>query len=150
MSHDSRSPFRATSALLLGLSFGIHITQLAAEELVISDKAVVNTGHHVYMRHCAVCHGRDGEGRGAYATMLVVAPTDLTTLARRNDGLLPLERIEAAISGNELMPAHGTREMPIWGQRFSEEAENLGINNRALVRARILELITYLQHIQKN
>ena len=150
MRHDSNPTFRTISTLLLGLVCCFQAAQSGAEELVISDKAIVNTGHHVYMRHCAVCHGRNGEGRGAYAPMLVIPPTDLTTLARNNDGVLAADEIQAVISGNELMPAHGTREMPIWGQRFAEEAENLGINEKALVRGRTLELIAYLQHIQKK
>ena len=44
-----------------------------AEELVVSEHAIVNTGHHIYMRTCAVCHGTDGKGDGPYAPMLVAA-----------------------------------------------------------------------------
>lgn len=40
-------------------------------------------GGLLYERHCATCHGVSGEGRGPMAGVLVIQPTDLTTLAAR-------------------------------------------------------------------
>ncbi len=126
------------------------LAPLSAEELIISEHAIVNTGHHIYVRHCAVCHGREADGNGPYAPMLVTAPPSLTTLSKANGGQFPFERAMETISGNELLPAHGTRDMPIWGQEFAAEAEILGMEARTLVRARILELMAYLEHIQQK
>jgi mono/diheme cytochrome c family protein len=133
-----------TTALLM------HLAPIMATELVISDHAIVNTGHHIYMRTCAACHGRDAQGGGPFAPMLVAAPTDLTVLSKANGGRFPFERVLEIISGNELMPAHGTRDMPIWGQEFADEAATLGMDARALARGRMLELMSYLEYIQQK
>jgi hypothetical protein len=82
--------------------------------------------------------------------MLVVAPSDLTTLSKANEGRFPFEQVLEIISGNELMPAHGARDMPIWGQEFEHEAETRGVDARSLVRGRMLELVSYLQYIQQD
>jgi len=128
----------------------LHLGPSPAEELVLSDHAIVNTGHHIYIRACAVCHGSDAKGNGPYTSMLVVAPPDLTILAEANNGQFPFERLQEVISGNELMPAHGARDMPVWGQEFANEAATLGMQPRVLVRTRILELMAYLEYVQKK
>jgi len=123
---------------------------VSGEDLVISDHAIVNTGHHIYMRACAVCHGRDADGNGPYAKMLVAPPPALTTLSKANGGRFPFERIMEIVSGNELMPAHGARDMPVWGQEFSGEAESLGMDARTLARGRLLEVMAYLEFVQEK
>ncbi len=126
------------------------LTPLSAEELAVTDYAIVNTGQHVYMRNCAVCHGREANGDGPYTPMLVTPPPSLTTLSKSNGGHFPFERAMEIISGNELLPAHGARDMPIWGQVFAAEAATLGVEARSLARSRILELMAYLEHIQQK
>ena len=141
--------FHRSTHALLSFLIVLFAVSASAEDLTISDESIVNTGHHIFVRSCAVCHGQDAKGNGAYAPLLVVVPPDLTTLARRNNGFFPFDRAFETISGNELMPAHGSREMPIWGQEFAHEAETLGVPARTLMRGRILELIAYLAHIQQ-
>ena len=128
----------------------ICLQPVSAQDLMPSDKSIVNVGSYIYLRNCAVCHGPDATGNGIYDSLLTVSPPDLTTLALRNDGKFPFDRTLETISGNELMPAHGSREMPIWGQNFAREADLLGYESKTLVRGRILELIAYLAHIQKE
>ena len=57
------------------------------------------------------------------------------------------------------MKAHGTREMPVWGDRYQAELQQKyksggEIVSKArietVIRARILELIYYLQTIQQK
>ncbi|MDP6183435.1 MAG: cytochrome c [Gammaproteobacteria bacterium] len=149
----SRSNFKNNRSrwnLVLATVLTLLVAPVLAEELVVSEHAIVNTGHHIYMRSCSVCHGRDARGAGPYAPMLVVAPSDLTTLSKANEGRFPFEQVLEIISGNELMPAHGSRDMPIWGQEFEHEAETLGVDARSLVRGRMLELVSYLQYIQQD
>lgn len=134
---------RAAMCALLFAHFGV-----AAEELVISDHAIVNTGHHIYMRSCAVCHGQNADGNGPFANLLVTAPPALTGLSRAHGGQFPFERVLETISGNELMLAHGTRDMPIWGQSFAAEAATTGLDAATMARGRILELMAYLEHLQ--
>ncbi len=133
----------AMCALLLGHA------GLAAEELVISDHAIVNTGHHIYMRSCAVCHGPQADGNGPFANLLVTPPPALNGLAKAHGGQFPFEHVLETISGNELMLAHGTRDMPIWGQAFAAEAATTGLDAATIARGRILELMAYLEHIQQ-
>ena len=46
------------------------------------------------------------------------------------------------------MPAHGSREMPIWGERFREMGGG-GAVGEEVVRGNLLILIEYLQTIQR-
>jgi len=86
---------------------------------------------------CAPCHGEDAKGNGVLTPVLKVPPADLTTLARRNDGVFPIAAVNEIIDGRTLIAAHGTREMPIWG--FD-----------VMVRNRIAEIIDYLNRIQRK
>ena len=99
---------------------------------------------------CAVCHGEDGRGDGPVATVLTIKPADLTVLSRRNGGQFPFEHVVATIDGRTSIKAHGTREMPIWGARYEEQVskEYGPYGSESTVKARILELVHYLQGIQ--
>ena len=54
------------------------------------------------------------------------------------------------IDGRSLVSGHGTREMPIWGRRYQEEVgEKYGpYGGEIAIRARVLELVYYIQSIQ--
>lgn len=121
-----------------------------AEALIISDEAIVNSGYHVYRRHCVGCHGEDATGGGASALLGTVATPDLTTLAKRNGGQFPFWALYETISGNELLPAHGTRLMPIWGQELAAEPGGAPSDRMARVRGRILALMAYLATLQHD
>jgi len=107
---------------------------------------------------CAVCHGVKGDGSGSFAGMLSKKPSDLTVLSKKNGGVFPVDRIYKVIDGREMVEeGHGTREMPVWGSRFNAEAYEHSIdfygllyNSEAMVQARILALIDYLNSIQKK
>ncbi len=105
-----------------------------------------------YQASCQVCHGAKGEGDGPLAAVLKVKPTDLTTLSKRNDGKFPLLKVMQTVDGRLSVPAHGTRSMPAWGRRYVEEAgEKYGpYGAEAAVRARLLELVYYIQSLQKE
>ena len=73
---------------------------------------------------CAACHGPDAKGNGplAVAEQLKNAPPDLTTLAKKNKGIFPLNAIYDIIDGRREIGAHGTRDMPVWGHRYMPSA----------------------------
>jgi len=54
----------------------------------------------------------------------------------------------AVIDGRIVVPAHGSREMPVWGERFGEMGGG-GSVGEEVVRGNLLVLIEYLQAIQQ-
>lgn len=91
-------------------------TGKALPPLVIASMA----GSDLYGAYCASCHGADGRGSGPTAPALKVAPPDLTTMARRNGGVFPRDRVVALVTHGETLatPAHGSSRMPVWGPIF--------------------------------
>lgn len=118
--------------------------------LLVTDEDVVNTGHIVYQSHCAVCHGPTGRGDGPFAPLLHATPADLSRLAARNGGELPFWRVYETISGSELLPAHGTREMPIWGEALARESTTTALDPVTYTRGRIFNLLAWLRVIQRE
>ena len=110
---------------------------------------VITAGEIEYDHHCASCHGTDGRGQGVMARYLTIEPTDLTSLAKKNDGSFPFWQVYRTIDGREEIRGHGTRKMPVWGSRFSSDAGGEDSGSRSQVAGRILGLVFYLQHIQK-
>jgi len=78
-------------------------------------------GAVLYERHCASCHGLTGKGDGPLADSFIVAPSDLTTLARRAGGRFDESAVMMTIDGRLLVAQHGPREMPVWGAVFAQE-----------------------------
>lgn len=105
-------------------------------------------GRTLYLRYCASCHGMDARGNGPTAAALRVPPTDLTRLARVNRGTFPAARVSETIDGRIQLPAHGTREMPIWGERLGDDIGNRDTREE-VVRGRIWFLVEYLRTLQR-
>ena len=104
------------------------------------------SGKEMYKTYCAVCHAMDGRGNGPAAEALKVPPTDLTTMATRNGGKYPSLRVAAIIRGEEVLAAHGTKEMPIWGSLF----RSLDGGHDGDVQQRVTNLNQYLESLQKK
>ena len=104
------------------------------------------SGAEMYKTYCAVCHGADGKGNGPAAEALKVPPTDLTTMASRNGGKYPSLKVSAMLRGEEVLAAHGTKEMPIWGNLFW----SMSGGHEAEVQQRITNLDKYIESIQKK
>jgi len=108
-------------------------------------------GKREYERKCAVCHGLKGKGDGPFA-FIGMTVADLTTLSKRNNGVFPVQRLYEIIDGTEILTAHGTRDMPIWGTVYREQLEeayfDVPFNPEAYVRAHILALIEYISRLQ--
>ena len=68
--------------------------------------------------------------------------------AQRRGGISPVAEIAAMIDGRTVVPAHGSREMPVWGERFGEMGGG-GSVGEEVVRGTLLVLIEYLQAIQR-
>ena len=118
-------------------------------------KLKVDLGKIEYENSCAMCHGKDGKGTGSINDLLKRAPTDLTTLSKKNKGVFPFDRVYAVIDGREMVKGHGDRDMPAWGSRYANDpvkaAEyymDVPYDAQMFVRARILSLIDYLNRMQ--
>lgn len=90
----------------------------------------------------------EGRGKGPAASALRTPPADLTRIAQRRGGKFPVEEIAAYIDGRTAMPAHGSREMPVWGERFGEMVGVPGVSEE-VVRGNVLVLVEYLKRIQR-
>ncbi len=123
-------------------------TALAAAQPPLSPGETVRVGRQYFVRYCSACHGREGRGDGPAAPALHPPPADLTRIAQRRGGHFPAAEIAAFIDGRSVVPAHGSREMPIWGERFGEMVGG-GSVGEEVVRGNLLVLIEYLQAIQQ-
>ena len=72
----------------------------------------------MFQSYCAACHGKDGLGNGPAAKALTKAPADLTRISTRNGGKFPAVKVKRYIEGLDEVPAHGSRDMPMWGELF--------------------------------
>jgi mono/diheme cytochrome c family protein len=102
------------------------------------------SGKEMYMSYCAVCHGTDGKGGGPAASALKVPPTDLTLLSKNNGGKYPALKVTSSIRGEVALPAHGSKEMPVWGTLF----RSLSGGHQSEVQQRVVNLANYIESMQ--
>lgn len=133
------------SVLSVGVVFGISHNSSA------TDQDIIDAGKREFQRSCATCHGMDAKGNGPAAASLNVKPADLTQLSKKHGGVFLFWRVYEKINGKDEAPIreHGTREMPIWGERFRIESLR-GEDQQMGVRGRLLSLVYYLESIQEK
>lgn len=143
----------AKFSAIAAISAGAMLIGLSANALA-DDKQDV--GKEEYNAACAVCHGISGKGDGPLKTLMVKRVPDLTVLAKNNKGVFPFDRIYQTIDGRQEREilSHGSREMPVWGQAFSNKGsmyfkEKPPYDTEYFVRGRILALIDYLNRLQQ-
>jgi mono/diheme cytochrome c family protein len=109
-------------------------------------------GRREFMNSCAACHGADAKGNGPLRASLQRPPSDLTSLTQKNGGVFPIQRVQQVIDGRAEIKSHGSREMPVWGERFANqgwsEYFDVAYNADAYVAARVMLLADYLNRIQ--
>ena len=140
MSGQTRSLVLAISLLCIA-----HASSAAAQ-----DSTIAAAGAAEFFNSCSACHGTDARGSGPITDSLKIRPPDLTQLAKRNQGAFPFLKVVQTIDGRSA-GAHGSREMPVWGDRYqAQTGMKYGpYGGETIVRARILELVYYLQSIQQ-
>jgi mono/diheme cytochrome c family protein len=117
-------------------------------------------GKREYQSNCAVCHGATGKGDGPYMRFLAYKGKglgDLTSIARRNGGTFPFQRVYELIDGTQEIEVHGPRDMPVWGKDYLQRARDAyregdyasGRDDPEwFARTRILALTDYLNRLQ--
>lgn len=112
----------------------------------------VDFGKSEYDANCATCHGVSGKGDGPTAPFVSRRVPDLTTLAKTNNGILPVSAMYDVIVGEKDVPAHGSRDMPVWGREYRIKAgeyyAEMPYDPEAYVRVRVLAVIEYLNRLQ--
>ena len=111
------------------------------------DPWLVGVGAELFATQCASCHGVDARGGGPAASALGTPPADLTRIAASGGGVFPESSIARLIDGRFDLPAHGSREMPIWGARLSDQIPGLATGDE-VARGRIASLVEYLKSQQ--
>jgi mono/diheme cytochrome c family protein len=104
------------------------------------------SGKEMYTSYCAVCHGTDGKGGGPAASALKVPPTDLTLLSKTNGGKYPALKVTSSIRGEAALPAHGSKEMPVWGTLFW----SISSGHESEVQQRVANLTHYIESMQEK
>jgi mono/diheme cytochrome c family protein len=101
------------------------------------------TGAELYNQYCVSCHGKDLKGTGP-APEPYKAPSDLTTLARRNGGRFPETHVLDILKNGVVIPTHGLADMPAWGT----DSRLMDTSNPSQVSERITELVGYIKSQQ--
>ncbi len=104
------------------------------------------SGQEMFNNYCAVCHGTDAKGNGPAASALKATPTDLTGLTQKGGGKYPALHVTTVIRGEAELPAHGNKEMPVWGPLFFR----LSQGHESEVQQRIANLNHYIESMQKQ
>ncbi len=104
-------------------------------------------GASVFRNYCAACHGPGGRGNGPVSKALKRKVPDLTKLSQRNGGVFPAIHVRTTImsGSDDLLPAHGSKQMPIWGPIFHDIEFDQDLGN-----VRLENVTKYLESMQRK
>ncbi len=89
-------------------NFNISPEDAARKNPVRFTETSVERGKKLFLTQCAMCHGKNGDGKGEVVEELKISPPDLTkpeTLKKRTDG----ELFAIITSGSNVMPGQEKR-----------------------------------------
>lgn len=110
---------------------------------VPAPQTPASSGEANYKAYCAACHGVAGKGDGPAAPALKIPPADLSRLTANAGGKYPTMHIQEMIR-NADSPAHGSKDMPIWGPVF----RNISGGSQSQVELRVANLTKYIETLQ--
>lgn len=109
-------------------------------------------GQEEFQAHCAACHGVSGLGDGPIGPLLKTPAPNLAMITERNGGKFPFQKIYDIVDGSIVVAAHGSRDMPLWGDRYSKDPKPVtpdqAATARDLAQQRILSLVYYIGTLQ--
>jgi len=129
-------------ALIGSVMFGVNSVGAASDDLMPNERQKAD-----YVNYCAPCHGVGGEGNGPMASELKAKPANLTLLSKENGGVFPYTKLRNVIDGSYKegnFRAHGSKEMPIWGDVFRRQAGG----SFMAAQARIMNILDYIEMFQ--
>ncbi len=138
----SKAVWMATAAALL-LAVASHVEAQSVKREPIKPLNSVN-GSSSYRVYCAQCHGISGRGDGPVSKVLKVPPADLTRISTRHGGQFPAAEVKRIIMGEDVVTAHGGREMPLWGPVFRS------VEDPGVAELRVANLVIYLERLQEK
>lgn len=116
------------------------------QEVVVQEDE--SLGRKYFVQYCSSCHGMDASGNGPAASAMRPPPADLRRIAQRRGGQFPAAEIATYIDGRRFVRAHGSREMPVWGERFAKKVGGGSVGDE-MVRGYLLHLVDYLESLQQ-
>lgn len=136
---------------IIAISIGVGFVASAQTPTKTHPRANIAAGAELFHQRCSVCHGVDGKGPGPGSMYdpesgdpaRRVPPANLTLLSEQNSGKFPVRRVRDAIYFKGSIPAHGTPDMPAWGDVFytlKSEPKRL--------EERVRDLTAYIESIQ--
>lgn len=126
---------------LIGLTASVANAQPRVDQAPIKQTPASDAAA-MFSNYCSPCHGKTGVGNGPAAAALSKAPADLTKISARNGGTFPEVRVKRYIEGADEVSAHGSRDMPMWGDLFRSL-------NRDTAQIRVQALADYLRKLQQ-
>jgi mono/diheme cytochrome c family protein len=131
-------------ATMFMLAFAAAVAAQEKPKIVMQPppQVAANDPQGMFREYCAACHGTEGKGNGPAAPALKTVPADLTRISARNGGQFPVVKVRRYIEGLDELPAHGSRDMPVWGQVMR------GLGSDAAVKLRVEGLTRYIESIQ--
>jgi mono/diheme cytochrome c family protein len=133
------------SLAAVGIVTGCTISGLAKAQDVAA-------GQEEFRDHCAACHGMTGLGDGPIGPLLKTPAPNLAFISERNRGKFPFKKIYEIIDGSNVLAAHGSRDMPLWGDRYSRDPKPITPDqvdiSKQLAQQRILSLVYYIGTLQ--
>lgn len=143
-----------TLAIVYLGSIAIGLNAAVADWDVELTNNVIERGKQEFIDTCALCHGEDAKGDGPLASYLTIETPDLTQITLKYEGEFPFITLYHVIDGQKMVSAHGSRKMPVWGDRYKRDfrfRRDMQDDPRGDTYAfgRIMELVVYLHSIQE-
>jgi mono/diheme cytochrome c family protein len=135
----------AAALVCAALAAALSAPARAPAEVEAADLAA---GRDLYLRLCSSCHGTAARGDGPVADVLATRPPDLTAISRRAGGAFPREALAELVDGRRELRAHGSREMPVWGEKIYAGPSPASPDVEKARRGAIDLLLLYLESIQ--
>mgnify|MGYP003484409844 FL=1 len=120
---------------------------VACVGVATAARAGDHAGKASFDQYCASCHGPAADGTGPVAEEMKITPADLRKLGQKYGTPLPKPKLREIIDGREMVRAHGTSDMPVWGEQLVHNVPPT-VNTEMFKRGTIIVIVDYLETLQ--